>query len=72
MQLSSKLNKQSLDSDLIAIGYLFNCLFTNNPESIQYDIEKIRKYINSKKSNGPKGHLLWENLKSLYFSAATF
>ena len=72
VQLFSKLNKQSLDSDLIAIGYLFNCLFTNNPESIQYDIEKIRKYINSKKSNGPKGNLLWENLKSLYFSAATF
>ena len=41
-----RLNKQSLDSDLIAIGYLFNCMFTNNPESISYDLEKIRRYIN--------------------------
>ena len=67
-----RLNKQSLDSDLIAIGYLFNCMFTNNPESISYDLEKIRRYINSKKTNESKGNLLWENLKSLYFSAATF
>lgn len=72
IQLFSRLNKQSLDSDLVAIGYLFNCLFTNNPESISYDLEKIRRYINSKKTSEPKGNLLWENLKSLYFSAATF
>ena len=46
VDLFSRLNKQSLDSDLIAIGYLFNCMFTNNPESISYDLEKIRRYIN--------------------------
>ena len=70
VQLFKRLNKQSLDSDLIAIGYLFNCMFTNNPESISYDLEKIRRYINSKKTKEQKGQLIWENLKALYFSAA--
>ena len=36
-QLFSRLNKKSVDSDLLGIGYLFNCYFMKNPESITYD-----------------------------------
>ena len=68
-EMFSRLNKKSVDSDLLGIGYLFNCYFTKNPESIAYDLEKIRGYVNQAKTKGEKGTLQWENLKSIYFSA---